>query len=58
MEDDDEFCDLYSDVLPPVRSSPLPDSRPSDDDEILYGSNSKNSLKLDELDDKNMKLDE
>ncbi|KAJ0515250.1 putative pre-mRNA polyadenylation factor Fip1 domain-containing protein [Helianthus annuus] len=61
MEDDDEFGDLYTDVLqplqttssapplqsPPVRSS---DRIPSDDEEILYGSKSSNSLKLGQSD--------
>ncbi|KAK1417173.1 hypothetical protein QVD17_26296 [Tagetes erecta] len=46
MEDDDEFGDLYSDVLQPIQSTPQPDRRltddiiPSDDEEILYGSKS------------------
>ncbi|KAK9078830.1 hypothetical protein SSX86_002888 [Deinandra increscens subsp. villosa] len=61
MEDDDEFGDLYTDVLqplqipsaPPIQSTPQPPSRsadlderiPSDDEEILYGSKSSSSLK-------------
>nr|GEV00963.1 hypothetical protein [Tanacetum cinerariifolium] len=71
MEDDDEFGDLYSDVLQPLQmtsSSPsqpppsLPDSRPidlndqipSDDEEILYGSNKLNlNINLNKLDQNN-----
>ncbi|XP_024965498.1 FIP1[V]-like protein isoform X1 [Cynara cardunculus var. scolymus] len=55
MEDDDEFGDLYSDVLQPLTISsapPQPPNRsmdpkntiPSDDEEILYGATSSNQL--------------
>ncbi|XP_071716780.1 FIP1[V]-like protein [Rutidosis leptorrhynchoides] len=73
MEDDDEFGDLYTDVLhplqmssaPPVQSTPAPISRsidlndriPSDDEEILFGSKSSETLKSDHLDLDLNKLD-
>ncbi|KAL8235009.1 hypothetical protein R6Q59_021109 [Mikania micrantha] len=57
MEDDDEFGDLYTDVLQPpqtssatpqpsVQSTYLNDRIPSDDEEILYGSKSSSNLKF------------
>lgn len=62
MEDDDEFGDLYTDVLQPFQSSSTPpiqpppvsrgidlnDKIPSDDEEILFGVNNSSNLKGDQ----------
>ncbi|XP_021996767.1 FIP1[V]-like protein isoform X2 [Helianthus annuus] len=54
MEDDDEFGDLYTDVLQPLQTTssapPIDNTIPSDDEEILFGSKSVTNSKPNQSD--------